>query len=254
MRGLAEHSSHPVCIAVARAITISSKPLDAVEEVIGKGMKGRLGDDFDLLGSATFFNVQDNKDEASRLFFSENGRIIAELKLGDRVKEGAPALLQKLVPAHCVLLSGDGEGPVGAVARQCGFKEWRWRATPLEKREYLLKQREMGQIICMVGDGINDAPALTSAHVGISVVTASDISIHVSDFLLTTDRLEIIPMMRELAKRGRRIVQQNIFWAFFYNVIGIALAAFGMLSPLFAAGAMVASSLIVTLNAQRLKR
>ena len=118
----------------------------------------------------------------------------------------------------------------------------------------LLQEQAKGEIICMVGDGINDAPALTPAHIGISVVTAADISIHVSDLLLTTDSLALIPEMRAFAGNGRRIVSQNLFWAFFYNGVGIGFAAVGALSPLFAAGAMVASSLIVTLNAQRLNQ
>ena len=106
----------------------------------------------------------------------------------------------------------------------------------------------------MLGDGINDALALTGAHVGISVVSATDISIQVSDILLTTDRLEVISQMRSLAQKGRKIIAQNLFWAFFYNIVGIGLAATGLLSPIFAAFAMVISSLIVLFNASlRLK-
>lgn len=258
LKGLAGRSNHPMAVAVSRSIEEAPAELDSSEEIVGKGIRGQIGTENLLLGSETFFkelgiavSIKDHKD--STLFFAQNGQFATELSLGDTIRPGILELLRQLSPAACILLSGDGEGPVSAIASQCGFYSWRSRATPLQKREYLQEERKKGKIVCMVGDGINDAPALTAAHIGISVVTAADISIHVSDLLLTTDRLEILPVMRQLGRQGRRIARQNLFWAFFYNVIGIPLAAFGLLSPLFAAGAMVASSLIVTLNAQRLK-
>jgi P-type E1-E2 ATPase len=119
--------------------------------------------------------------------------------------------------------------------------------------EYVQKALEKGHIVAMVGDGINDAPALTASHVGISVVTASDLSIQVSDILLTTPNLTVIPKMRKMGNLARLVVNQNLFWAFFYNGVGIAIAAAGLLTPLYAAVAMVLSSLMVVGNAQRIK-
>jgi P-type Cu2+ transporter len=262
LKGLVERSNHPIAVALNLALPGPPAALEGVEEQIGKGMCGRLGERYYQLGSASFLAEKGVAIPASEpadaivtpLFFAENGHLLAHLLLGDRLRQEAVDLLRQLGLSRCLLLSGDGEGPVAAVARQCGFSAWHWGVNPLQKREYLMAERAKGKIVCMIGDGINDAPALTAAHVGISVVTAADISIHVSDLLLTTEHLQVLPKMRTLAIKAKRIVRQNLFWAFFYNLIGIALAMFGWLSPLFAAGAMVASSLIVTLNAQRLKR
>jgi P-type E1-E2 ATPase len=122
----------------------------------------------------------------------------------------------------------------------------------LEKREFIDGLKKGGATVCMVGDGINDALALTSADVGISVVSATDISIQVSDLLLTTDRLGVIAQARTLARFGQKIAKQKLFWAFAYNIVGVALACFGFLSPIFSAFAMSISSLSVLFNAQRL--
>jgi len=106
----------------------------------------------------------------------------------------------------------------------------------------------------MLGDGINDAPALTAASIGMSVVNATDVSIHVSDIVLTTDKLSVISKIRTIGRKGQKIVKQNLFWAFFYNFIGIGLASFGFLTPIYAAFAMVTSSLFVIFNAKRIEK
>lgn len=255
LKSMALRSNHPVAVAIAKEISCEALPLDYVEEVIGKGMQARHGKNFYQLGSESFLGTDGPALEmmTTHVFFAIDRKIVSELVFGDSLREGIKDLLLQLKPAKNVLLSGDSGQPVAHVAKSCGFENWHACLNPLQKREFILEQRAQGHLVCMVGDGINDAPALTAAHVGISVVSAADISIHVSDLLLTTDRLHILPHMRQLALMGQRIVRQNLFWAFFYNVIGIGLAMFGLLSPLFAAGAMVASSLIVTLNAGRLK-
>lgn len=262
LKGLASRSTHPIARAVTNAIAEQPVVLDQSEEVVGKGLRGRYEGETFYLGSRDFLlqhrievedasKVQEDKILSTVYFASETQKPVC-LVLGDRVREGVCEMLSALAPARTVLLSGDSSSAVASVARACGFMAWQAECNPLQKRDYIEKLRAQGHVVCMLGDGINDAPALTAANVGISVVSATDMSIQVSDLLLTTDRLQVIPKMRSLARKGHRIVQQNLFWAFFYNVIGIGMAVYGILSPIFAAFAMVASSLIVLFNAKRL--
>ena len=151
-----------------------------------------------------------------------------------------------------LLVSGDSAAPVKKVAESCGIDAWYAGYHPMQKRKLIDRLRKEGEIIAMLGDGMNDAPALTAAHVGIAVVSATDMSVQVSDLLMTTKSFQSLIHLRLAAWKGRKIVNQNLFWAFIYNCGGIALAAAGMLTPLFAAFAMVMSSLIVLLNSQRI--
>jgi P-type Cu2+ transporter len=218
-----------------------------------------------LLGSSQFLTEQgvivpesdlnDGLGASTVVYFGRIGQEAIPLVLGDQLREDAKEVVNTISKGETktALVSGDSRTSVSAIAQLCQFDQWLAHASPLEKQLYVKKLKNSGEIVGMVGDGINDSPALTSAHVGISVATATDVSIQVSDLLLTSDRLTVIPHIRALASKGRRIVWQNLFWAFFYNVIGIALAACGWLSPIFAAFAMTASSLIVLFNAMRLR-
>ena len=262
LKGLAIKSNHPIACAVALSIEEKPSHFEKVEEIAGKGLRGLFQGELYFLGSKKFLEQQgvnipveemllDDAEVRSIVYFGKAGSAY-KMKLGDRIREGSKGIVENVKPAKAILLSGDSHYSVKTIAKLCGFDFFHAEASPLDKREYIEEMKSKGEIICMIGDGINDAPALTSAHVGISVVTASDISIQVSDILLTTDRLQVIEKMRVLAISGRKIVKQNLFWAFFYNVVGIGLAAFGLLSPIFAACAMVISSLMVLFNAQRL--
>lgn len=263
---LASQSTHPVAVAIASsAMWKNSQSLifDRIEEVSGQGIRGFAAGTRYLLGSTTFIQSQgvlpsksivcslENKEIITNSYFAIGETCLANICLGDCIREESKNIIQSL-KSKTILLSGDTEGPVAAVANECGFDEWYACCTPLIKREFILNLKTQGNIVCMIGDGINDAPALTASHIGISVVSATDMSIQVSDILLTTEKMEIISKIRNLAIKGRRIVKQNLFWAFFYNVIGILLAAFGVLSPIFAAFAMSISSLTVLFNAKRI--
>lgn len=255
LKGLASQSVHPIACAVSQSIQAEPIPFSYVEEIVGKGLKGICNGETYLFGSAQFlqsYGISISPQTASTVYFAKENHCLTALALGDRIRSQAKETIAALLPSKTLLLSGDSEFAVKAVAETCGFDHYRFGCSPLEKREEINVLREKGEIVCMMGDGINDAPALTGAHIGISVVNATDISIQVSDILLTTDRLQVIPQICALARKGHRIIKQNLFWAFFYNVIGVGLAAFGVLSPIFAASAMVVSSLIVLFNAKRI--
>lgn len=252
-------SMHPVSAAIARSLSGTSKlPVEKLEEVVGFGLKASVQGKVYILGSGRFleslgFSPSEKGPEAySAVYFAKEKQLLSCLTLGDKIRPELPELLQKLKPACSLLLSGDSEEVVASVAKTCGFDSWKSRCTPLEKREFVESLRQKGGVICMIGDGMNDASALAAANIGISVVSATDMSIQVSDVLLTTENLSVLAKIRKLARKGHNIIRQNLFWAFFYNVIGIFLAVFGVLSPIFAAFAMSVSSLTVLFNSRRI--
>lgn len=259
LKAMTRCSIHPIACAITQAIPGPWAAVDDVTELPGKGLQGTFQGVRYLLGSRDFLvssgvHVAVHESTSTNVTFARNLTALTTLELGDRIRPEAAETIRQLSPVRCCLLSGDAVSAVEHVATQCGFDSWRARCSPLDKREFVTDCVQRGEIVVMLGDGINDALALTAAHVGISVVSASDVSVQVSDILLTTDKLTVVPKLCALARRGRQIVQQNLFWAFAYNVVGLGLAAAGLLSPLFAAFAMMASSLIVLVNARRLQR
>jgi len=244
LKGLVAHSSHPIAKALLKELPKPACPFATVEELAGQGMRAGIY----RLGSALFVGLPPDDIPHTVVYFMQEDRLLTKIVLGDKLRADLPIL-----DCATALLSGDSHFTTAEMARQAGFPFFYGNCTPADKKQKIEHWKNSGEIVAMVGDGINDAPSLTAAHVGISVCSASDISVQVSDILLTTDKLSILIEIRSLARRGRAILHQNLFWAFFYNLIGIGLAVAGLLTPIFSAFAMMMSSLTVLLNAQRLK-
>lgn len=265
LKSMVSYSNHPIATAIFRSINVPIVHLESVKEYSGKGMMGSIKGQHYYLGSEIFLRQmgylsfpmeRDNPENliATVVYFGIPEGKIVPILCSDLIRAEIKPLLENLRPAEVILLSGDSKLAVQSAALACGFKHFFYNMNPLQKQEFVSDLRQKGNIVCMIGDGVNDAPALSSAQIGLSVLTAADISIQVSDIFFTRDKLSLLPSVRGLAKKARRIVHQNLFWAFFYNVLGVGWACFGMLSPIFSAFAMVISSFIVIINAQRLSK
>jgi len=262
LKAMAGCSIHPICQAITMNIKYSAASLNSCKEVAGKGLEGSSGGVDYFLGSKEYLQSRGaplfcQHEHFSRcgteVFFSEGEKPLALIVLGDQIRKEAPSTIQLLKPAQTILLSGDREKSVEVVAKQCGFDQWQASLSPIQKKAFIDALRKQGKCVAMLGDGINDAPALTTADVGISVITATDISVQVSDVMLTTGSLKVLAKIRTLARKGRAVLYQNLFWAFFYNIIGMGLAIGGYLNPLISASSMVLSSLFVIFNAKRIR-
>ena len=268
LKSMTSQSQHLISLSISKCIASVPIPLDKLEEIPGRGLRANSEANIYHLGSYEFLKlegvncdkmVHDNVSNddyiiSSRVYFACNYQIKTVFYLGDTIREGVAELIDSLKPIRTILLSGDAEMAVSLVSRAVNCDEYYAGFSPLRKKELIASLKREGHIVCMVGDGINDAPSIIEAHIGISVVTATDISIQVSDILLTADDLRILSKLRALGVFGQTILKQNLFWAFFYNIVGIVLAVFGLLSPIFATFAMMTSSLIVLYNAKRITR
>lgn len=262
LKGLVSHSVHPLAVAIHAALLCPAFSFESVEEVVGRGIQGICQGRTYRIGSATFLSQQgivlphqelsETELILTPVYFAQDHRCLALLVLGDQLRAGVQDFISSLAPLKTLLVSGDHASPVEKVAQACQVQEWHAGYHPLQKRALVEQLKGKGEVVVMLGDGINDAPALTAAHVGIAVVSATDISIQVSDLLLTTPSFQALSTLRCVALKAHRVIKQNLFWAFFYNCVGIGFAMAGWLSPLFAAFAMVMSSVMVLMNAQRI--
>jgi P-type E1-E2 ATPase len=152
-----------------------------------------------------------------------------------------------------LVLSGDGEATTRHTAETIGADAFVAEALPARKLEVIRELQGQGKVVAMIGDGVNDAPALAQADLGIALSSGTDIAMKAAPLVLMNRSLQAVDEVFDLAHRTLRVVRQNLFWAFFYNAAGITLAITGVLNPILAAGAMVASSLSVIWNSKRLR-
>jgi len=269
-------SEHPLARAVAEAATAESIDLPAasgMKAVPGRGVTATIEGETYAIGSTRYANelktgippqlitqaesLQTQGRTVSWLIhFAPEPGVVGLLAFGDSVKPTAKAAIDRLhaLGVRCVMISGDNAGSSHSVARQLGMDEVRAEVLPADKARIIGELKAKYGIIAMVGDGINDAPALAAADVGIAMSTGTDVAMHAAGITLMRGDPALVADAIEISRRTYAKIRQNLFWAFIYNVVGIPAAAFGLLNPMIAGAAMAFSSVSVVSNALLLKR
>ena len=272
-------SEHPLGEAIVAKAKEQGAALDEVtnfEAIPGFGIKGHVGETLVFLGNEKWMrenglaNVEMN-DKANHfaeqgktpLYIGYNDAVQGLIVVADTVKESSARAIQTLheMGIQVAMMTGDHERTAQAIAAEVGIDRVFSEVLPQDKANYVSKLQEEGYIVAMVGDGINDAPALAQAQVGIAIGTGTDVAIESADAVLMKSDLMDVPAMLKLSRATIRNIKENLFWAFAYNIIGIPFAMgvlhlFGgpLLNPMIAGAAMSFSSVSVVLNALRLKR
>jgi P-type Cu2+ transporter len=255
---LAAHSRHPnsraILAAARQAQGNSSVRFDAVQEYPGLGLEGTAGRNVYRLGRAAFA-CPDTPAETSETVLSLNGQPLSAFSFTDRLRPGAKALIDHLRGAGIAMeiVSGDSERAVGGIARQLGIGQYQAGVLPGGKLERIKELSEEGRKVLMVGDGLNDAPALMGAHVSMAPASAADIGRNNADFVFLQDGLESVFLALRISRDSARLIRQNFAIAIGYNVIALPIAILGYATPFIAAAAMSLSSVVVVANALRLK-
>lgn len=273
-------SEHPLADAVIRKLKeegVEPSKMTDFNSITGKGVQAK-----DEAGKAYFIGnrelvegqgitidealndtIQKWQNEAKTVvFFTDDNQLLAILGIADEIKENSVQAIKDLkeLGVEVYMLTGDNQNTATAVAKQVGISEFKGGVMPSDKSDFVKKLQKEGRVVAMVGDGINDSEALAQADVSIAMGHGSDIAMDVAKFTLTTSDLAAIPKALKLSSRTVKGIRQNLFWAFFYNVISIPIAAGVLyslngflLDPMIAGAAMAFSSVSVVLNSLRLK-
>ncbi len=260
-----DHPFARAIVAEARARQIEFSAARETRSIPGGGAEGRVDELRLLLGSPALMEregvsfagmLPEGHEEESVVAVAVDGHPVGEIFLWDPPRQEASETILRLgsMDMTPLVLSGDRAEVVRNIARVVGIADARGALAPGDKARLLSESRQKQSLVAMVGDGVNDAPALAAADVGIAFGSAASLARQTADAIVLADDLREVPRLFALARKTMRIVRQNLAWAFAYNAIGILLAAFGFLRPVVAAAAMVASSLFVLGNSLRLQK
>jgi Cu2+-exporting ATPase len=247
---LAAHSRHPLSLAIAAEAGGDATRFDAVSELPGYGVEGRANGHVWRLGRANW--ATGAKGDGTIL--ARDGVEVARFEFEDRLRAGARDTVAEAerIVGPVEMLSGDGEAACARVAASLGIERFRCGMLPADKVARLTELSLSGHRVLMVGDGLNDAPALGAAHVSMAPASAADVGRNAADFVFLRESLEAVPLARDVAVRAGRLIRQNIAIAIVYNAVAVPVAILGYVTPLIAAIAMSGSSIIVIANALRL--
>ena len=267
-------SEHPLAravVAAARARGLVLAPVGSFRAVPGKGIEAEVGGRRLLVGNARLL-AEGGIDTAALTALAASApagtgamlaaeiapvrRPLGLLLAGDPIRQSAAPAVARLraLGIETVLLTGDAEGPARKVAAEVGIEKVRWGVLPAEKLAEVERLKSVGEVVAMVGDGINDAPALAAADLGIAMASGTDVAMASAGITLMRGDPALVAEVLGLARATVAKIRQNLFWAFVYNVVGIPLAALGWLSPIVAGAAMAFSSVSVVANSLLLRR
>lgn len=264
---LEDLSEHPIAQTIAAAYKKPKAAVNSFQSTAGKGVAGMIDNEIYRIGSLNWIQDQGMKIDRSItdpleqegktvVCLASSHEILAYLAVADTLRESSKkgvAMLKNL-DLEVVMLTGDQKITAAAIAKEAGITSFVAEILPQDKAESVTRLKKQHKKVAMVGDGINDAPALAAADVGFSMRTGTDIAIEASDITLMKNDIRQVAHAIELSRKTFRKVRQNLFFAFIYNILGIPLAAFGLLNPIIAGAAMAASSLCVVGNSLLLNR
>ncbi len=265
-------SEHPLGEAIVREAEMKGiriPKMDSFEAIPGRGVRATLHNDQIYLGNRALMkekgmdcgSIEDQmsgleEQGKTAMIVALNGRLVGIIAVADTLKQYSAEAVRKLkeIGVETVMLTGDNERTAKAIAKQVGIDTVIANVPPWEKANVIGGLQNEGKVVAMVGDGINDAPALAKADIGIAIGSGSDVAKETGGIILVKDDVRDVVNGIKLSKGTMRKIKQNLFWALIYNTLGIPIAAIGLLNPIIAAAAMSLSSLSVVTNSALLRR